>query len=455
MPVADTARLPDARSVDVEALFAEGTLTRLQYAVLALCVVALFIDGSDIYMVGNLGPAIAAGLHIAPASMVSVFVIQQIGLAVGAFLIGPISDRIGRRRVLLACFVAFGVLTIAATFASTLREFAIARGVAGLFMSGVIPNAIALLVETTPRKRRSLFVSLGFAGYAGGAASGALIAAVLVDRFGWQSGFWICGVAPLAFVLLFSRLIPKSVEFLYRRDPADPKLHALVVRQRPALAGKSFVLTQSNAVSQGRVSPFVVLQGTHRLSTLLLWGIFFLSVGTITLSFAWLPTFYNVRANIPLSTYSAVAAVSLIGGMVGTVAVGALMDRFRPVAVVSLFFALAVVALLVLSQTSFGTVAFRIALAIMTLSLSAGQTGTNVIAANVYSVDVRATGVGWAFGMARIGGIVGPAIGGMMLAHGWSTPSFLLGLCVPLVLIALLLMILGRYLSRVSRRVSP
>src|SRR4051812_38210872 len=160
------------------------------YAMLAICGIAMFVDGLDVFMVGKIAPAIAEGLGQPASAMGFVFLLQQIGLAVGAFVATPLADRFGRQRMLVISSLIFGILTLMTAFSTTLMQIAILRGLSGIFLAGGLPMAVSLVAEATPRHRRGTFIAISFAAYSFGSAAGGAIAAWLIGDYGWQSGFW-------------------------------------------------------------------------------------------------------------------------------------------------------------------------------------------------------------------------------------------------------------------------
>ncbi|HWL48168.1 MAG TPA: MFS transporter, partial [Sphingomonadaceae bacterium] len=182
------------QSLDVQQVIDQQRVGKPHLTLLALCTIIMFLDGFDIFMIGSIAPAISDGYGEPATRLTLIFVLQQIGLTAGAFLISPVSDRLGRKTVLAWAMVAFGVLTLLTVWAQSLLQVAILRGLAGLFLAVVIPNATALLTELAPAHRQAAFVSLAFTGYMGGGASGAFVAIWLLDDYGWQSGFWIGGI---------------------------------------------------------------------------------------------------------------------------------------------------------------------------------------------------------------------------------------------------------------------
>src|SRR5258708_13647847 len=140
----------------------------VQFTVMLLCAAIMTVDGYDVFVVGFLLQPIAQSFGVPPADITAVFVVQSVGLALGTWVVSPLADRYGRRRLLLASAVLLGVFTLAATQASTVNALVALRFVAGLFYGSLIPNAIALTVEYAPERRRATMVNWMFIGYTAG-----------------------------------------------------------------------------------------------------------------------------------------------------------------------------------------------------------------------------------------------------------------------------------------------
>jgi len=156
---------PGANVFDVNRFLDSRSIGRAHVVTVVLLIFTMIVDGYDIFLVGIVLPFLAKDLGLAPAALTIVAVVQQFGLLLGNFVVGPIADRYGRRVTLLTCLTAFGALTLVAPFASTVPEFVVLRFVTGVFLSGVIPNAIALVSEIMPSRVRATFVSITFAGF--------------------------------------------------------------------------------------------------------------------------------------------------------------------------------------------------------------------------------------------------------------------------------------------------
>lgn len=408
-------------------------IRRVHVIVLALCTAIMFIDGLDIFIVGKIAPAIAAGMGEPSAAMTKVFVLQQIGLAIGAFVASPFADRFGRRATIIGSAVIFGTLTVACAFATTLWQLAVLRGLSGIFLSGILPMAVALISDMTPRFRRGTFIAIAMAGYSLGNAAGGAVAAWLIDLYGWQSGFWIGGLMPLAIVPLMLMLLPESVQFLAGRNAHDPRIARTLRRFDPKLVlrGDETFMPGDAAPRLNKSGPLDIFREGRAGASAILWIVCFLSMGNIALVAAWLPTFFQEKAGVPIQQFAVFAMVAYAGGLTGTLVVGWLIDRSSPSRLIALIYLLQSACIVALGQVAFGTGAFVALLIAFSCCQTGGQAALNLLLAQTYPARMRSTGIGWAGGFGRVGGIVGPLLGGLAVAADLSLSQTLILVALP------------------------
>jgi AAHS family 4-hydroxybenzoate transporter-like MFS transporter len=401
-------------SFNVQEFIDRQPIRRAHYVMLGLCGIAMFIDGLDVFVVGKIAPQIATGLGEQPSAMGFVFLLQQIGLAIGAFVATPLADRYGRKRMLIISSLIFGLLTLASTFATTLTQLAVLRGFAGLFLSGGLPMAVSLVAESTPRHRRGTFIAISFACYSIGATlGGGAIAAWLVEDFGWQSAFWVGGLLPLVSVPLMFFFLPESLQFTASRNPRDPRIPAMLRRidRNLVLDGsEEFVAGDgSRRLDKARLTD-IFRDGRFRTTTLI-WLACVCSMGTTALLAAWLPTFFQQMAGIPTHRFAIYAMIGFTGGLVGTLSMGWLMDKFRASRIIPIFYLGLAATMAGLATVPFGAPVFVGIMIAMSLFQVGGQTGLNTLMTQIYPASMRSTGIGWAGGAGRIGGIILPLFG--------------------------------------------
>jgi MFS transporter, AAHS family, 4-hydroxybenzoate transporter len=207
----------DTRSpapIDVTAFIDEQPVGRLHIRLLVLCAAVLFMDGFDTQAMGYVAPALTRDWQLARGALGPALSAGLFGLMIGALVLGPVADRIGRKRIIVWSAVAFGIGTVATTLASDLHGLIVIRFLTGLGLGGAMPNTFALMAEFSPRRRRATLVMIMFCGFSVGAAVGGLVAAGLIPAFGWRSVFVVGGVAPLLFAPMLARMLPESIRFL-------------------------------------------------------------------------------------------------------------------------------------------------------------------------------------------------------------------------------------------------
>jgi AAHS family 4-hydroxybenzoate transporter-like MFS transporter len=407
--MASSPAAPGAR-FDVEQFVDGRPIGRREILLLTVCSLVLFIDGFDMYFFGKILPAIATGLNAKPADMEPVIFWTYVGMAVGAFAMPPLADRIGRRPVLGLCAFCFGVLSIVAVWAQTVTEMAILRGLSGIFFSAMLPVGLALISEMTPRRWRAQFMAMALVLFSAGNAASGVIAFWLLDLYGWEIGFWTGGVLGFIAVPLLL-LIPESLAFRVARNPEDPKIAATlraIDPSAPVGEGVEYHLgnaTRETQAAAKKAGPLALLQPRYLLQTLLLWIACFLSLGNIALLTNWMPTFFQELGGIPIQQFAVSATISFIGGATGTMIMGSLMDRVNPYWLIVLFFLIEALALFMLGQVAFTSWVFLGALIAWNFTQVGGQTGINNLATLSYPPEMRSSGIGWAGGWGRIAGI--------------------------------------------------
>jgi AAHS family 4-hydroxybenzoate transporter-like MFS transporter len=375
--------------------------------------------------------------------MTAVFTWQQIGLAAGAFLMPPQADRFGRRSTLAICLCGFGALSLGSAFVSSLAQLTVLRGISGLFLAGAFPIGLTLLSEMTPQRLRSPFMAISLVFLSGGNIASGAVAAWLLDLYGWQVGFYLAGVLPLlALPLLLA--VPESLAFRVARDPLDPRVGQLIRRMDPTI-----VLTGSERFHLGgkeeaaNAGPSAILSRRYLLQTLVLWGACFLSLGNIALLSNWLPTYFQELGGVRIQEFAKFLMIGFLGGAVGTLTMGWFMARINAYWLICGFFVLDAIAIAAMGWLPFGTGVFVLALLAWNFAQVGGQTGLNTLATLGYPPEMRSSGMGWASGMGRFGGIVFAFAGGQALGAALPLQTMLLLVAVPCLLVTVLIAILG------------
>lgn len=405
-------------AVDVADFIDSQPVGGFQVRLLLTCAAVLFLDGFDTQAIGYVAPAIAREWGLTKAALGPVFSAGLVGLMIGALLFGPLADRVGRKKIIIFSTLAFGLGALATVLAKDATSLLAIRFLTGLGLGGAMPNAIAMTSEFNPQRRRSTMVMIMFCGFSIGAALGGLLAAALIPQFGWRSVFVVGGIAPLIMVPILALRLPESIRFLALAGRAPERVAELLraIAPRASFAvGTRFVVQEPHLA--GIPVQHLFREG-RTFVTLLLWVVFFMSLLDIYFLSNWLPTVLN-DLGASESAAAAIGSLLQVGGVVGTFALGNVIDRFSFRAL-SLVYFVAVFAVGAIGQLGHQALLVSLAIFAAGFCVVGGQIAANALAAGFYPTSVRATGVGWALGIGRVGSIIGPLVGGVLLSQKWS-----------------------------------
>jgi AAHS family 4-hydroxybenzoate transporter-like MFS transporter len=318
----------------------------------------------------------------------------------------------------------FAATTLMTPFASSLPVLAIMRLVTGVGLGGALPNIISLTSEYAPAKLRGSLVALMFCGFPLGAVIGGVAAAGIIPAFGWETVFYVGAALPALLLPIIWAVLPESVRFLaMRQDRA--RIEQVLERMRwPAQWDGAL-----DSAPPAMRSPIASLFASGKASgTVLLWATLFLSLLLTYFLVNWMPIIARQNGIGMTAAVLAVAALNL-GAIVGCLAIGRLCDRYgQPTLVIGCAFGLGAMAIISIGICEHW-VAALLAVTFLAGVFSIGaQMCTIALCASFYETSLRVTGVGWAIGIGRIGSIVGPVLGGMLIAAG--TPSAFLFILV-------------------------
>ncbi|MFS0739025.1 aromatic acid/H+ symport family MFS transporter [Brevundimonas sp. 3P9-tot-E] len=425
---------------------------KTHWLVVALCGLLLIVDGYDVFIYGAVLPQLMDQWDLTPPQAGSLASWALFGMMFGALFFGPLGDRIGRKKSIALCFVIFSLATILNGLAETPLQFGVMRFFAGLGCGGLMPNAVALTNEYAPKRLRSTLVALMFSGYAVGGMAAAGLGIWMLPEFGWRSMFFAAAV-PLATLPLLLWLLPESLGFLVRQGK-QTQARALLARIAPdrEFADGDELIYDDTKGQKAAIS--ALFSGHRAIGTIALWVCFFCCLLMVYALSSWLPQLMRSAGYSLGSSLSFLLALSF-GGMFGAIAGGRLADRFGLPAVVIGYFALGAICISLLGFKS-----PMAALYVLIFIAGAGTTGTQILlyasVAEFYALSVRSTGLGWASGVGRIGAIVGPLLGGVLLAAELPMTLNFMAFAVPgLISVLAMVVFLGARRRAVSPDIAP
>jgi AAHS family 4-hydroxybenzoate transporter-like MFS transporter len=422
--------------VDVKAFINERPMSRYQWMILAICFLIVAVDGMDVAIMGFIAPAVIKEWGISKAAFGVVMSAAPFGLVIGALVAGPTSDRIGRKKVLVASVITFGVFTVLTAFTQSTTGMVVMRLLTGIGLGAAMPNASTLLTEYVPERRRAFLVTIMFTGFNLGSALIGFAAAALLPEHGWRGVLLFGGAMPLLLTPVIVALLPESCRFMAVRGYPAPQIARQLGRVSGEVLpeGTTFLSAEVQATAKTPVKQ--LFSKGFGLMSMSLWVTYFMGLMVIYLLTGWLPTLFKENG-LSMSEAANVTAMFQLGGTAGAVVVGWFMDRLAPTRVISFAYVAgaAAVVTLGLASTSMGGIALWVTLA--GFCMSGAQTGLNAYAPSCYPTAARATGVSWMLGMGRFGSITGSMVGGLLLGLGWSFGHILVMLAIPAALAAM------------------
>ncbi len=440
------------KTISIAEIFDNSRFAPYQYLVCALCFLVTFLDGFDLTVIGVALPKIADFLHSKPSSLGLALSAGQFGPLIGAMVLGTLADRWGRKWMLFISAIIFGVFTLSTAFITSVGQLALFRFLAGLGLGGAVPNALTFGSEFAPTRSRSALVATMYAGMPFGATVGGLSAAWLIPHAGWQSLFIAGGMFPIVIGILVAVALPESIEFLARQG-SDARVRKIIAKIAPTIAKDRSIEIRANEKKTTGVPLKRLFTEGRATTTILLWVICSAALYILWILNTWSPTLLR-KSGATVQQYSLGYAALCLGATFSSIFVGRLMDKLNPFRVLQVGFLLAF-----LSLVAFGFVAGSGSIgAILVMSIVCGlfingsQTGTLAVTTVSYPSDIRGSGIGWAYAIAKIGAMGAPAVGGLFLSLNWSVSRICSTQATLGIVVAILLLVLQRHVASRARQ---
>ncbi|GAB3361704.1 MULTISPECIES: MFS transporter [Amycolatopsis] len=433
------------------ALIDERRPGRFQFAVALLCGLVMLLDGFDTQAINYMAPAITRDWGISTGTMSTIFSAALVGLMIGYLLLAPLSDKFGHKRLVLAGVAVFSLSTLLSVWVRNPDQLLVLRLVTGIGLGMATPSTIALTAEYSPKRARASFVLAIYCGFSLGFVAANYAADWLIPMHGWRSVFLAGAILPLILLGLLTWRLPESLAFHVRRGETA-KAYALCRRIDRRLPDTTAVrIEAASADPRKRVKLSELLSGRQLFGTVLLWVVFAVNLAMFYGLQSWMPTVLHERG-YSAGTLATASSMTTIGGIAIAFLVGPAMDRLGAYGALATLY-LSGCGFLALMSAVLGAPAWLVLVAIFLIgcSVSGGQKSVIALAAVFYPEEVRSTGVGWALGIGRVGGILGPLIVGGMLSAGWSHQQLFLTLAIPSAFCGLIVLYLGLRAKKSTR----
>jgi AAHS family 4-hydroxybenzoate transporter-like MFS transporter len=439
-------------TVDVTAVLDRQKITGFNVLLVVLAFLVMMTDGYDLGAAAFAGPGLIKEWGLRGPQL---GILLSSSLAAGLFgppLLGYLADRFGRKRVIVAGAFAFGLFSLAAVATASLNQLVITRILAGVALAGTLPIMVSLINEFAPKHARATMVILMFSGVTFGGGLPGLIAAKYMAVYGWRILFWVGGLAPLAVAAVLTVALPESVKYLALHPRRRDELVALLRRLEPTLQiGPATRFIISGEENKTRFSLGALLKGPLAVLTPLYWVSNLVALMVFYFINQWMPT---VLSSSGVSVEQAAIATALFqfGGTAAGLLSMRFLDRvgFLPVPIL---FACGIPVVIGIGIPGLPPAALIALVASAGFCLLGLQFGNIATEANIYPTYIRAWGIGSNFAIARIGGALGPLLGGMAFgAHLPAQRIFLIAAAPLVVGFFVALLIVPRYRAQLARQ---
>ncbi len=439
--------MTSGHTINITETIDESQVRPFQIGVFILCGLCLIMDGFDVQSWGYVAPSLFAEWHLASAAgRVASFTLT--GVLIGSLLFSMLADKIGRRPVLIGATLYFSALTLLTARVTSLDELLAIRFVGGLGLGAIMPNAVALVGEYSPRRSRVMAMLVVSNGFTIGAAVAGFIATYLIPNFGWRSVFYFGGTVPLVIGLLMFVSLPESLQFLTLRKKSAETIGRWLRRIEPGVELRPDTRFVVNEEQKGGVPLITLFHEGRATGTLLLWTMQFMNLINLYMLSTWLPT---IARGMGMTATAALMVGTMFqtGGAVGSVAIGQPIQRWGFFGVLIACFGGAGVMIALMGQPGLTAALLFVVVFLAGFGILGGQAGNNALAAVYYPTDLRSTGVGAALGIGRIGSILGPSAAEFMRPR-YSTQELFIVFAVPALLSALAVALLGIVMRQTS-----
>ena len=417
----------------LRAIIDEGPMSRFQVQAVGLCVALNMLDGFDVLVMAFTAPEVAREWGLSGARLGVLLSSGLFGMAAGSLFIAPWADRFGRRAVILLCLGIVTAGMLLSALAQGPGQLAALRVLTGVGVGGILASLNVITSEYSSRRWRNTAISLQVTGYPIGATIGGAIAAVLITRYGWRSAFLFGAAASAVLVPVVVRSLPESLDFLLARRPpgALASLNDLLRRMgRPAVER----LPEPPADPHADRSPVGRLfAGGAARATALIWASFFLLMFSFYFVTSWTP---KLLVAAGLSTRQGITGGVLLnlGGIAGGFLFGWLATKTPLGRLTRINLVGTAAALLLFAAFATDLRAAFVTALLIGVFLFGSMVGLYAATPGLYPAAVRATGMGWAIGIGRLGAILSPVTAGLMVDRGWESAALYTAFAVPLVL---------------------
>ena len=399
-----------------------------------ICTLINMLDGFDVLVMSFAAASVSSEWTLTPYQLGILLSAGLFGMAIGSISLGALADRLGRKRLVNICLVIVTAGMFASAYSENQEQLLAFRFVTGIGIGGMLATLTTLVSEYSNESSRGLCIGFLQSGYPLGALLGGIVSVYLIDSFGWRSLFIFGGSLSLIMLPFVFWKLPESLDFLLLRgNQADKSKIQQILTKLQIETSECLHTTEESEKKADWISLF---SSDSRANTLYLWTCYFLLMFSFYFVVSWTP---KLLVDAGLTTGQGISAGVYLqaGGLVGAISLGLLGYKYKVPILTSVFFCCGVAAMLFYGLVELSLVSLMLVAAIMGFFLIGAMIGLYTIAPSVYPANVRVSGVGLAIGIGRLGAIVAPLAGGIILNSGYSTDEIFVIFSIPLILAAL------------------
>ena len=425
---------------DPQAIIDNSPMGRLQYIVIALCIVLLALDGFDVLAISFAAPGISEEWGISRGTLGIVLSMELAGMALGSVAIGGLADRHGRRPTILACLVVMSAGMLLAALADSILSLSLIRFATGLGIGGMLASVNAVAAEYANARRRSACVSLMAAGYPLGVIVGGAIASALLARFDWRAVFEFGALFTALLIPVTWFLLPESVSFLLLRQP--PRALQRVNATLGRMGHEQITALPRPAAGPARAGWGELFSPGLLRVTLLLTLAYLAHIMTFYFILKWIPKIV-VDMGFTAAYAGSVLVWANVGGLAGSIVLSGLTQRFnvRVLVIAAMLGSVVMINIFGRGQADISELALVAACA--GFFTNSAVVGLYAIFAQAFPTRVRAGGTGFVIGVGRGGAVLGPIVAGFLFESGQGLATVAFVMALGSAVAALMLVLLG------------
>ena len=358
-----------------------------QYLTILICFFLNVIDGVDVLIMSYTSPVISSDWSISSDTLGVVFSSGLLGMAIGALLLAPQADYIGRKKIILISIIIISLGVFFTGLSKNIYHLIVLRFFSGIGIGAMLATTASIVSECTPSRSKDFWISLILAGYPIGAMIAGYVSNIIIDIYSWEYVFFIFGAISLIFIPIVYFLMSESIVFL-----------------------------KINKTKNQTVPLLSLFSKTYFTQTLKLWMAFFFSFGCLYFLISWIPKLVTETGlSLKLGIYS--GAIFNLGAFFGIITQGYFSSKFGLKKTISSFLFLTGV-IMILIDFFVGSDLMLIIFGILGFAIQGGFVGLYSVAARIYPSEFRTTGIGWGIGVGRLGAVIGPLCAGFFIASG-------------------------------------